>query len=78
MYLLEDGYKTLVVGPYWRSVIRVYNIQVGDVVSFTYVGGDEDFSVSTDDIFALTVYQVGVNGKEVKLPVAEPGKITKS
>ena len=78
MYLHKTDGKTFVAGPYWRSLIRVYDIQVGDVVLFTYVGKDADFDPEMDEDFALTVFQIGENGREVKLPVGFPGKIAKS
>ena len=47
-------------GPYRRSLIRVYNIHIHDVLPFTYMwkhGGDEKQD------FNLSVYEGGENGK---------------
>ena len=59
MYLHKTERKIRLAGPYWRSVIRVYDIQIGDVVTFIYVGEDEDFDADRDEEFELTVYQIG-------------------
>jgi hypothetical protein len=65
LFLEKTATRTTICGPYWRSMVRAYDIQVGDEVSFNY---DEE-----DDILDVTVYQHGDNGKERKLLVGDPG-----
>ncbi|KAM0928815.1 hypothetical protein ACQ4PT_002004 [Festuca glaucescens] len=63
MYLGKDDNTTTICGPYWRSLVRLYDIQLGDVVSFTYV--------EEQNKFQLNVYQIVNNEKEEKLYVGE-------
>jgi hypothetical protein len=65
LYLEKTATRTTICGPYWRSMVRAYDIQVDDEVSFKY---DEE-----DDILDVTVYPHGDNGKERKLLVGDPG-----
>ncbi|KAM0907836.1 hypothetical protein ACQ4PT_015866 [Festuca glaucescens] len=58
MYLEKDGSTTTICGPYWRSLVRLYDIQLGDVVSFTYM--------EEQNKFQLNVYQIVNNEKEEK------------
>ena len=74
-YMEKKLRRTMLVGPYWTSLIRMYNIQIGDVVSFTYICEDEDYEGYEIEEVDVTVYQVGVNGKEEKVKVENPGKI---
>jgi hypothetical protein len=67
MYLEKDGTTTTICGPYWRSLVRLYAIQLGDVVSFTYM--------EEENRFHLNVYQI-VNTDKVEKPyVREQGMI---
>jgi hypothetical protein len=34
MSLLKEVDRTVICGPYWKSLFRVYDIGVGDVVQF--------------------------------------------
>ncbi|XP_071680600.1 uncharacterized protein [Lolium perenne] len=58
-YLEKDGTTTTICGPYWRSLVRLYDIQLGDVVSFTYM--------EEENRFHLNVYQI-VNTDKVEKP----------
>ena len=44
-YLQKDVATTTICGPYWSSLVRTYDIQVGDVVSFIYDEHDNSFSL---------------------------------
>jgi hypothetical protein len=67
MYLVKDGTTTTICGPYWRSLVRLYNIQLGDVLSFTYM--------EEENRFHLNVYQIVNTVKEEKPYVGEQGMI---
>ena len=64
-YLEKTATRTTICGPYWRSLVRVYDIQVSDEVSFKYA--------EEDDIFDVTVYHHVDSGKEKKRLVSDPG-----
>lgn len=65
--------RTNLVGPYLRSLTRVYDLQVGDVLSFDLLWEEEDYD-DVEQQFDLTVYQVGELGRQQKPRVANSGK----
>ena len=64
-YLQKDVATTTICGPYWSSLVRTYDIQLGDVVSFFY---DE-----LQNRFSLTVNEVVEEELEEKLDVGQRG-----
>ena len=73
-FLEKIEIRTNLVGPYVRSLMRVYDLNIGDVLSFDYIWEDEDYVYDKEQEFDLTVYQIGENGREAKPRVANPGK----
>jgi hypothetical protein len=63
LFLMKDdaASRTTMCGPYWTSLIRVYNIGIGDVLYFEY---NDDPLEKLDNMFDVTVYSNGVE-KEV-------------
>ena len=84
--LLRRGINTIICGPYWRSLVRVYDIQLGDVVHFQLDDEDEmdaelDQDVEDDDdqefnYIKVTVYSEVESMKKAKHMTANPGMIT--
>ena len=87
--LIRRGNKTIICGPYWRSLVRVYGIQLGEVVHFQ-LGDEEMDDEELDEGFKddeqddaeeefnnikVTVYSVVNNIKEAKHMIANPGMI---
>ncbi|KAM0930665.1 hypothetical protein ACQ4PT_000810 [Festuca glaucescens] len=64
LYSEKTATRTTICGPYWRSMVRAYDIQVGDEVSFKYA--------KEDDIFDVTVHHHVDSGKEKKRLVSDP------
>jgi hypothetical protein len=54
--------RTEICGPYWRSLVRRYDIQLGDVICFEYVEETNNFQI-----------QVLNNSDEEKQQVANSG-----
>jgi hypothetical protein len=63
MFLLKEKEKTEIYGPYWKSLVRVYGIRMGDVVHFQL---DEDPFEPVDNLFNAVVY---TNGAEKDVSV---------
>lgn len=61
--LFKEKIKTTICGPYWRSLVRVYDIQIGNTVAFIYN--------EVDGRFGATVYHM-VNGMKQEKPIAAP------
>ena len=85
--LIRRGIKTIICGPYWRSLVRVYDIQLGDVVHFELDKEEEEMDedlneeVQADDEkefnnIKVTVYSIVNNMKKAKRMLANPGMIT--
>jgi hypothetical protein len=45
-FLNKETGKTTICGPYWTSICRVYDIQIGNYVKFNYNEEEEQFEVS--------------------------------
>jgi hypothetical protein len=54
LFLRKDRLRTYICGPYWKSLIRAYDIEVGDVVHFEY---NEDSLDGLSNLFNVTVYK---------------------
>ena len=63
LFINKDKTRTELVGPYWLSLVRVYGIQVSDIIHFEY---KED-----EKLFEMTVYNSQGDEKEA---VADSGK----
>ena len=50
LYLEKNDTRTCICGPYWSSLVRVYDIQQGDLVSFVYDDEAELFDVTVNII----------------------------
>lgn len=61
LFLSKDRIRTYICGPYWKSLVRAYDIGLGDVVHFEY---NEDPLEPLDNLFNVTVYMNNVE-KEV-------------
>ena len=61
LYLKKDRLRTIICGPYWLSLVRAYDIGVGDVVRFEL---NEDLDEPVDNLFNVQVYWNNVE-KEV-------------
>jgi hypothetical protein len=61
-YLEKTLTRTEICGPYWRSFIRRFDIQLGDVICFEYVEETKNFDI-----------QVLNNADEEKQQVASSG-----
>jgi hypothetical protein len=44
-FLNKETGKTTICGPYWTSICRVYDIQIGNHVKFDYNEEEEQFEV---------------------------------
>jgi len=55
--LKKTDEKTLICGPYWTSLWRVYDIGLGDVLEFEY---DPDPIEGLDNLFHVTISSNGV------------------
>jgi hypothetical protein len=44
-YLYKEEAKTTICGPYWSSFVTVYNIEIGNVISFEHDDVNGTFEV---------------------------------
>jgi hypothetical protein len=62
LYLLKEVDRIIICGPYWKSLVRVYDIGVVDVVQFEL---DENPFEPVNNIFQLIVYSNGAKKNTV-------------
>jgi hypothetical protein len=63
LFLRKDRLRTYICGLYWKSLIRVYDIEVGDAVHFEY---NEDSLDGLSNLFNVTVYKNNIEKAVVK------------
>ena len=51
--------RTFICGPYWISLIRTFNIEVGDVIHFEYNAHPPLVNLKFGNVFNVTVYRNG-------------------
>ena len=59
LFLRKDSVRTYICGPYWKSLIRIFDIEIGDVLHFEYNAHPPLVNLNFGNVFNVTVYRDG-------------------